>query len=83
MTEDDARTLIAESLRGIAPEADLSTVPGDASMAEELDLDSMDLMNLFAVLHDRTGLELPEADYGELSTLDGAIRYLVAHSAGS
>ncbi len=76
MTADDIRSLIFEILAGIAPEADPATLPGDADLREALDLDSMDFMNFVVALHERTGLDIPEAEYGELRTLDGAIAYL-------
>ena len=44
MTSDEARTLIADCLRGIAPEVDLDEADPASSMADELDLDSMDLI---------------------------------------
>lgn len=80
MTRDEARTLIADCLRGIAPEVDLDEADPASPMAEGLDLDSMDLMSLYGALHDRTGLELPESDYEHLATLDGAVDYLVARA---
>lgn len=76
MTEADIRALFADVLGGIAPEADLSTVAGDADLREAFDLDSMDFMNLVIGLHERTGIDIPEADYPRLFTLDGAINYL-------
>lgn len=81
MSPDEARALISDCLRDIAPEADLSAVDPAESLADELDLDSMDLQSLYEALAERTGLELPEADYGQLASLDGAVAYLV-HRAG-
>jgi acyl carrier protein len=81
MTDAEIRTLIADVLGGIAPEADLGTVAGDADLREAFDLDSMDFMNLVIGLHERTGIDIPEADYGQLFTLDGAVAYLQAKGA--
>lgn len=78
MTDAEIRTLIADVLGGIAPEAALSTVAGDADLREAFDLDSMDFMNLVIGLHERTGADIPEADYPQLFTLDGAVAYLKA-----
>lgn len=80
MTHDEPRTLIAECLRRIAPEVDLDDADPANPMSDELDLDSMDLLSLYEALHERTGLELPESDYQQLATLDGAVGYLVARS---
>lgn len=80
MNDDQARTVIAEVLHGIAPEADLATVDPDEAMQEELELDSMDFLNLMIGIHERTGIEIPERDYPEVATLSGCMRYLVARA---
>ena len=76
MNRDEAKCLIVDVLAGIAPEADLAALPGKAQMREELDLDSMDFLNFITALHERTRMDIPEADYPKLFTLDGAITYL-------
>jgi acyl carrier protein len=50
-------------------------------MRTALDLDSMDFNNLIIAIHERTGRNIPEADYNKLFTLKGAIAYLAAPSA--
>lgn len=72
-------TLIREILAGIAPEAAESDIPGDADLREVLDLDSMDFLNFIIALHEQTGVDIPETDYPQLFTLDGAIAYLEQH----
>jgi acyl carrier protein len=76
MNADDARALLARLLRGIAPEADLSLVDPSAPMQEELDLDSMDFLNLVTALHDQTGIDVPERDYPRLASVDGFVAYV-------
>jgi acyl carrier protein len=76
MNEAEARALIFDVLGRIAPEADLMSLRGNAVLRDELDLDSMDFLNFITALHDRTKLDIPEADYPKLFTLDGAIAYL-------
>lgn len=76
MSEAELRALIAEVLAGIAPEADLGAVADDADLREALDLDSMDFLNLIIGLHERLGIDIPEADYPKLFTLHGMVAYL-------
>jgi acyl carrier protein len=76
MTEDEARDLIATVLHEVAPEVDLEDVGEGQTLQEALDLDSIDFLNLVVGLHERTGIEIPERDYPELSTLDGCVAYL-------
>ena len=78
MTDDDARNLIRAVLAEVAPEADLDSVGPDETMQEALDLDSIDFLNFVTGLHERTGLEIPERDYPELSTVEGCVHYLTA-----
>lgn len=76
MNEDEVRTLAAEVLAGIAPEADLATVGEGEDLREALDLDSMDFLNLVIGLAQKTGRAIPEADYPKLFTLKGMAAYL-------
>ena len=78
MDEAQARSLAAEALAGIAPEADLSTVGEDEDLREALDLDSKDIFNLVIALSQRLMVEIPDADAGRIVTLNGGIAYLIA-----
>jgi len=78
---ESIRTTVVAALAEIAPEVQGSTIDGSADLLDEYDLDSMDLLNLVAVLHDRLGVDVPERDYPELRTLDGAVAYLEAHAS--
>ena len=80
MTRDDALEIMREVLHQVAPEADLGEVGSGESMAEALDLDSMDFLNFMIGLHERTGIEIPELDYPQLSTVEKCADYLVAHT---
>jgi len=76
MTDHEIRTLAAEVMAGIAPEADLASVGNEEDLREALDLDSMDFLNLVIALGERTGRKIPEADTRRLFTLRGLIDYL-------
>ena len=81
MTDAERLALIRDVLAGIAPEAADAEIAGDADLRETLDLDSMDFMNFVIGLHERTGVDIPEVDYPQLFTLDGAMAYLAAKGA--
>jgi acyl carrier protein len=78
MTETQIKEVIVTGLGRIAPEADLSTLDPAANVREALDIDSFDHLNLLIGLHDELGVEIPEADYSQLSTLADIITYLSA-----
>ena len=82
MTEADIKTAIFEGLRRIAPEADPATLLPDQKIRETLEIDSFDFLNFLIGLHETVGVEIPEADYGKLNTLDEMVRYLEARLAG-
>jgi acyl carrier protein len=76
MNQAEAKALIFELLGAIAPEAEFDRLPGGAQLRDELDLDSMDFLDFVAAVHGRTGIDIPEAEYGRLATLDDAVAYL-------
>jgi acyl carrier protein len=76
MNEAEARSLAAEVLAGIAPEADLSAVGDEEDLRDALDLDSMDFMNFVIGLSERSGINIPEADTPRLRTLRSLASYL-------
>ena len=76
MTTDALRSLVLRLLQELAPETDPASVDPDADLREELDLDSMDELNLIARLSEELGCEVPEAEYPQLRTVNGAVDYL-------
>jgi acyl carrier protein len=76
MTRDDITAVLIEELGRIAPETDASGLDPDADLREELDIDSMDFLNLVAALADRLRIDVPEIDYPQLATLSRAVEYL-------
>lgn len=78
MTRDEIRAAVVEALTRVAPEIDPRALQGDTVLRQELDLDSMDLLNVMIALHETLGVDVPEQDYAKLSTLDGAVDYLAA-----
>ncbi len=78
MNPDQARELMRKVLRPIAPEADLNNVLANERIQEALDLDSVDFLEFVTGLSAATGLEMPERDYAQLSTVEGCIDYLTS-----
>lgn len=78
MTGEELRRVILRVLGEIAPEADLSVLKPDVSLRDQLDLDSMDVLNFVIGLHETLRVDIPEADYPQLLTVNGAMQYLAA-----
>ena len=75
-TEHDLRALVISVVCQIAPDVDPAVIDPDADLVEQLDIDSMDFLNIVVEINARTGIEIPERDYPKLSTLNDAVGYL-------
>lgn len=78
MTRDEIIAVVADELGKIAPEIDIDLIDGTADLREEFDIDSMDFLTFVTALHERLGIDIPEADYAKLETLDATVSYLEA-----
>lgn len=80
-SDAELRAIVVAALGRVAPEVDASGLAPEADLREELEIDSMDLLNFAIGVHQRTGVEIPEADYPKLATLESALAYLAARLA--
>jgi len=78
MTDRDIRDAIGRALAQVAPEVDLDRVSPTGNLRVALDIDSFDFLHVLVALHEALGVEIPEADYGQLQTLDEITAYLLA-----
>jgi len=78
-TEQDLRAIVISVLTEVAPDVDPAAIDPDTELVEQLDIDSMDFLNIVVAINERTGIEIPERDYPKLSTLNDAVGYL-AHA---
>ena len=76
MTRDEVREAIISILKDIAPDEDLSSIKDDAILREQIDLDSMDFLDIVMELRKRFNIEVPESDYQELASMASCIQYL-------
>jgi len=76
MTIDEIRNVILEIIQDIDDEADLANVNPGEPLRDQLDLDSMDFLDIVMELRKRYQIQIPEADYPQLATLDSCVTYL-------
>ena len=81
MTDDDIRAAVLSSLADVAPEADPASIDPAVPLQEQLDLDSMDFLSFLEGVAARTGVDIPEGDYGRVATLAGCVEYVAAQGA--
>jgi acyl carrier protein len=80
----DRQTLmdtVVASLRAIAPELEPDALEPGRPLRHQVDLDSMDWLNFLVSLHERFGVNIPEADYARLVSLNDVVDYLQAKLA--
>lgn len=73
---EQIRSAVLAIVKRLAPEIDPARIVPDKPLRTQIDLDSMDWLNVLATLHEKLGVEIPEMDYGKVQTLDNIVAYL-------
>jgi len=76
MTPPDIRQVIVGILERIAPDEDLSNLDDAVPFREQMELDSMDFLDIVMELRKQYRVQIPEADYEHLGTMDSTVTYL-------
>jgi acyl carrier protein len=80
VSAEEIRRIVLAALGEIAPEAELDRLAPSAELRDVLDLDSMDFLRFVQRIAAATRVEVPEADYAKLATLEGCVAYLAARA---
>jgi acyl carrier protein len=72
----EIRAKVIEILADILPDDDLSQLKDDVPLREQVELDSMDFLDIVMELRKRYRIQIPEDDYIQLATLSGTVKYL-------
>jgi acyl carrier protein len=78
MTSDEILERLRRILQELAPEADVEGLDPDVRVRDQLDIDSMDLLNFVIAVDEQFGVDIPERDYAKLRTLNDMVGYLSA-----
>ncbi len=76
MTPAEIRTEIISILEDIAPDEDLTSLQDDVPFREQIELDSMDFLDIVMELRKRHRVQVPEADYAQLASMASTVKYL-------
>lgn len=77
----DARAAVLATIAAVAPETDLAALAPAVALREQIELDSMDWVNVIVGLSERLSLDIPEQDYGRLGTIDAIVAYVAKRHA--
>lgn len=72
----DVRQIVIDIISDIAPDEDVSNLDDKKSLREQLDLDSMDFLDIVMELRKRHKVEVPQEDYPKLASLESCVAYL-------
>lgn len=76
MTNEEVKQVVIDIIADIAPDEDVDNVDAGVSLREQLDLDSMDFLDIVMELRKRHKVEVPQEDYPKLATLNSCVEYL-------
>ena len=76
MNKEKVKQIVLDIIAEIAPDEDLSDVKPEIRLRDQLDLDSMDFLDIVMELRKQHGIEVPEEDYPELASLKSCSDYL-------
>ena len=76
MTRSEIKSAVLDILAEIAPDEDLSALKDDVSFREQLELDSMDFLDIVMSLRKKYRVQVPEDDYLQLASMSSTVDYL-------
>jgi acyl carrier protein len=82
MTPDEVKEAVKDIIATIAPDEDLAVLDHAKLLRDQIELDSMDFLDIVMELRKRYGVQVPEEHYKELATLEGCAVYLAPLMAG-
>ena len=76
MTTAEIREAVLDILADIAPDEDLSDLKDDVTFRDQLEMDSMDFLDIVMELRKRYRIQIPEEEYTELASMGSTVKYL-------
>jgi len=76
VTGEEIQKAVVGILADIAPDEDLSSLQDDIPFADQLELDSMDFLDIVMELRKRYRIQIPEEDYPQLASMRSTVEYL-------
>jgi acyl carrier protein len=76
MTSEEVKKVVMDIIEDVAPDEDVAGIDENESLRDQLDLDSMDFLDIVMELRKRHKVEVPSEDYPHLATLAGCVTYL-------
>jgi acyl carrier protein len=76
LSNTEVRTKVLDIIADIALDDDVTGISDEIALREQLDLDSMDFLDIVMELKKRHKIEVPQEDYPRLATMASCVEYL-------
>ena len=76
MNSEEVKNIVLDIIADVAPDEEMDGLKSSESLRDQLDLDSMDFLDIVMELRKRHKVEVPSEDYPQLATLDSCVAYL-------
>ena len=79
MTKDEIKNVIIKTILEIAPDIEEDEIEADENIQCSLEIDSFDFLKILTAMNEELGVEVPEADYSKVDTLENMADYFIQH----
>jgi len=77
MSKDDIKSKIIKSILEIAPDIEEDEIEPNENIQNSLEIDSFDFLKILTAMNEEVGVEVPEADYAKVDTLEKMAEYFL------
>ncbi len=77
MTKEEIRGAIIQQILKVAPDINEEDIEPNENLQRSLEIDSFDFLKVLIALYEQLGVEVSEADYAEVDTLEHMVNYFV------
>lgn len=81
MNRDELLAAVLKALRYVAPDLEPGSIDVAQPLREQVEIDSMDVLNFVIGIHKATGIDIPETEYRRLRTIEELVGYLESKAA--
>lgn len=78
MTTEQIKQTIIEQILTVAPDIEQEEIEPNANLQRSLEIDSFDFLKVLTALNEELGVDVPEADYAQVDTLEHMADYFKA-----
>lgn len=81
MTKEELQDMIVKEILQIAPDVEEDEIEVGENIQRSLEIDSFDFLKILTAMHEKTGVEVPEADYAQVGSVSEMASYFLEHGA--